>query len=250
MIPYFPEPVLRIGPLAFHSFGMLLAAAILLGFHMAVKRGARLGIRQDFTFRAGLSASILICGLAGADFAKWAMDYSPVFLAHPGVVLSSTRGIRSLGAFGGGLIGALLFFRWRRLPGLEMFRILDVIAYVLPFAWMIGRLGCALAHDHIGLPSRSWIAVKFPGGPRYDLGLIEFLFLAVLSALFSWLDRKPRPVGFFFGLYAVTYGGFRIWLDTLHLQPMRFYGGAAGCLIGIAGWMAMARQRRCALSVG
>ena len=115
-----------------------------------------------------------------------------------------------------------------------------MIAYSLPFAWMLGRLGCALAHDHRGLWSTNWIAVRFPEGARYDLGLVEFLFLIGLAALFRWLDRSGRPAGFFFGLYGVTYGLFRAWLDTLHIQPFRFFGGATAVLIGLAGWAAMA----------
>ena len=43
-------------------------------------------------------------------------------------------------------------------------------------------------------------------------------------------------MGFYFGLYGVVYGGFRIWLDTLHAQPLRFYGGALGVLVGLLGW--------------
>ena len=66
-------------------------------------------------------------------------------------------------------------------------RRLDIIAYAMPIGWMIGRLGCTLAHDHRGLASTSWIAVNFPEGPRYDLGLIEFLFLIGWSLLFVCL---------------------------------------------------------------
>ena len=118
---------------------------------------------------------------------------------------------------------------------------LDTIAFALPFGWMIGRFGCFLAHDHRGDLTASWIAVQFPEGPRFDLGLIEFLFLIVLNGLFYWLDRQPRPVGFFFALFGVVYSAFRIWLDTLHTQPFRFYGGMFGCAVGIAGWLAMRR---------
>ncbi len=64
---------------------------------------------------------------------------------------------------------------------------------------MIGRFGCALPHDHRGFASEPWIAVKMPGGPRCDLGLIEFLFLIEMVIAFRLLDRRPCPVGFFLG---------------------------------------------------
>ena len=79
-----------------------------------------------------------------------------------------------------------------------------------------------------------------PEDARYDLGLVEFLFLIGLAALFGWLDRSRRPAEFFFGLYGVTYGLFRVWHDTLHIQPFRFFGGATAVLIGLAEWLAMA----------
>lgn len=239
MIPYYAAPVFHAGPFTIHAFGLLLTAAVLLGGYIMVKRAASMGISTDLMFRVSFWS--LACGLAGAHVAKLAMDYTALFVAHPFVVLRTSRGIRSLGGLTGGLLGALAYCRLRGVAYLEMFRLLDIMAYALPFAWMVGRLGCALAHDHRGLPSTAWIAVRFPEGSRYDLGLIEFLFLIGLSALFYWLDRKPRPVGFFFGCYGILYGGFRIWLDTLHLQPMRFYGGALGCLIGLAGWWWMRR---------
>ncbi|HMD49501.1 MAG TPA: prolipoprotein diacylglyceryl transferase family protein [Bryobacteraceae bacterium] len=129
--------------------------------------------------------------------------------------------------------------RYHKLSALESMRRLDIIAYAMPIGWMIGRLGCTLAHDYRGLESTSWIAVNFPEGPRYDLGLIEFLFLIGMATGFKLLDRRPRPAGFFFGMYGVVYGGFRIWLDTLHQQPNRFYGGIAGVVVGLAGWGVM-----------
>jgi phosphatidylglycerol---prolipoprotein diacylglyceryl transferase len=239
MIPYYREPVLHLGPLTFHAFGLLLASSIVLGVYIVRNRAHRFGLSQDLMFRVCFWA--LLSGLLGAHIAKQAMDHNRVFMADPFIVFKTVGGIRSLGGLIGGLLGALVYCRLRRLTPFEIFRMLDIMAYALPFAWMIGRLGCALAHDHRGLASQSWIAVQFPEGPRYDLGLIEFLFLIGLSALFYWLDRKPRPVGFFFALYGMLYGAFRVWLDTLHMQPMRFYGGLIGCLVGIAGWTAMKR---------
>ena len=37
-----------------------------------------------------------------------------------------------------------------------------------------GRFGCALQHDHLGIPSTYFLAVRFPGGPRFDLGLLRY----------------------------------------------------------------------------
>ena len=233
MIPYFPQPVLHLGPIEIHAFGALVVVAVLVGGRTMVRRAHRTGIPAEEMFR--FCFWVFVCGMIGAYVAKTLME-DPAFFADPSRVFRAGKGIRSLGGISGGFLGGVAWCRFRRLSVLETLRRLDVVAYALPFAWMFGRLGCALAHDHRGLPSNSWIAVQFPEGPRYDLGLIEFVFLIGLAIAFRILDRRPRPVGFFFGLYGVVYGGFRIWLDTLHVQPMRFYGGAAGVLIGFAGW--------------
>jgi phosphatidylglycerol:prolipoprotein diacylglycerol transferase len=182
--------------------------------------------------------------IVGAYFSKTVLDDFPAFLADPSRIFRVSLGVRSVGGISCGFLAALVWCRYHKLTWLDTMRRMDIIAYAMPLAWMIGRLGCTLAHDHRGLASTSWIAVKFPEGPRYDLGLIEFLFLIGMTIAFRLLDRHARPVGFYFGLYGVVYGGFRIWLDTLHVQPMQFYGGMAGVAVGLLGWMAMLALER------
>ncbi len=237
MLPYFEQPLIRVGPVTIHAFSVLLLAAIIMGRWIVLRRARRLGIAADSM--ALMCTVMLLCGLAGAHLVKTILPDVPGFLTDPALVLYRTHGIASLGGLGGGLLGGVLLCRARGCSNAQTLLRLDIIAYALPFAWTLGRLGCALAHDHRGLPSTGWLAVRFPEGPRYDLGLIEFLFLIGLSALFYFLDRWPRPAGFFFGLYGVVYGLFRIWLDTLHIQPLRFLGGAAACVVGLAGWAAV-----------
>ena len=237
MIPYYPEPVFRAGPITLSAFRLLLTGAVLLGGWIMIRRACRFKLSGHLMFR--ISQWAIACGLIGAHIAKLAMDYAPLFLADPAIIFTTSRGIRSIGGLAGGLLGVLICCRLRRLSLFQTFQFVDIMAYSMPFAFMVGRLGCALAHDHRGISSTSWIAVGFPEGPRYDLGLVEFLFLAGLSALFYWLDRKPRPVGFFLGLYGIAYGAFRVWMDTLHIQPMRFYEGSALIVLGIGAWAAM-----------
>jgi phosphatidylglycerol---prolipoprotein diacylglyceryl transferase len=237
MLPYYPQPVFQLGPLSIHAFGALGALAVLVGYWIILLRARRFGIPLEEMFQ--LTCSLYLCALVGAFFSKTIFADPQAFLADPGRVFRVGLGIRSVGGIAGGFLGGLLWCVFRRLSMYETLRRLDVIAYAIPFGWMIGRLGCTLAHDHRGLASSSWIAVKFPEGPRYDLGLIEFLFLIGMVLAFHLLDRKPRPVGFYFGLYGVVYGAFRIWLDTLHIQPLRFYGGTVAVVVGLAGWAAM-----------
>jgi phosphatidylglycerol---prolipoprotein diacylglyceryl transferase len=238
MIPFFEQPVLHIGPLAIHAFSALLVLAIVVGRWMVVSRAGRFGIDTETMSR--LCVWMLLSGFLGAHLVKTILPNVPAFLLDPLTVVRIHGGIASLGGLGGGLLGGILWCRWRRFSNIATLGMLDVIAYALPFAWMFGRLGCALAHDHRGVFTTSWIAVQFPEGPRYDLGLIEFLFLIGLATLFLVLDRTPRQAGFFFGMYGVVYGSFRIWLDTLHVQPLRFLGGATAVVIGLGGWAAMA----------
>ncbi len=248
MIPYFPQPVLHLGPFHIQAFGVLVALAVVVGGRAMLLRARRRGIPAEEMFR--FCCCVYICGFAGAFLAKNILYDFPGLLADPARVFRASLGIRSVGGIAGGFLGGLLWCRLRRLSLFETLRRLDIVAYAIPFAWMFGRLGCTLAHDHRGLASTSWIAVNFPEGPRYDLGLIEFLFLIGMAIAFRALDRRPHPVGFFFGLYGVVYGAFRIWLDTLHLQPMRFYGGAVGVLVGLLGWVAMLSfQRSCSAEV-
>jgi phosphatidylglycerol---prolipoprotein diacylglyceryl transferase len=242
MIPYYPQPAIHLGPFSIHAFGALTAIAVVVGGRTMLLRAHRRGIPALEMFQ--FCTVIYLCALAGAILAKLVLDNFPIFFVNPVQAFHNNLGFRSSGGIIGGFLGGTAWCFVRRLSLFETLRRLDIVAYAIPIAFMLGRLGCALAHDHRGLASTSWIAVRFPEGPRYDLGLVEFLFLIGMATAFRILDRHPRPVGFFFGLYGVVYGGFRIWLDTLHLQPLRFYGGAIGVAIGLLGLAAMWRFNR------
>jgi phosphatidylglycerol:prolipoprotein diacylglycerol transferase len=235
MIPYYPQPVFHLGPFTIHSFGILGAAAALVAFWIVLRRASRKGIALEEMFQ--FLCVMYLCGLAGAFFASTIMADPRAFLANPGRIFHVAVGIRSAGGLIGGFLSGLAWCAYRRLSLYETLRRFDILLYAFPAAWLVGRLGCTLAHDHRGLWTTSWIAVRFPEGQRYDLGLIEFLFLIGVVVVFWALDRKPRPVGFFFALYAVVYGIFRIWLDTLHADPLRYYDGAAYASIGLLSWV-------------
>jgi phosphatidylglycerol:prolipoprotein diacylglycerol transferase len=232
MWPYYPQPRVDLGPVTIHAFSALVVIAILVGRTIIVGRAQRFGMEPWIASR--LTIVMLLAGFAGAVVERTIVSDIPRFLGHPLVIFSKIRGIASLGGLGAGLFGGWLWCRKQRLSSHQMFALMDIVCYALPFAFVFGRLGCALAHDHRGFESEGWLAVRFPEGSRFDLGWIEFLFLIVLSAAFWYLDRRPRPTGFFFATYGIVYGVFRLWLDTLHMIPLRFVGAAITLLVGLS----------------
>jgi len=246
MLPYVELKVVAIGPFHLPVFGPLLVIAIVTARHQILRR-EQSEKTPDEPSMAMLSLVMLVCGMFGAHVAKLSEFYGAgALLADPLLVFRQSRGIRSAGGIFGGLAGGVLWCVANRLNGAKILAMLDRIAFALPFSWMIGRLGCALVHDHPGRPSNSWLAVDFPGGPRFDLGVLEFLFLIPLAVLFQILDRRARPDGFYFGLFGVLYGALRAWLGTLQPEPVLWYsvGGLLGIAIGLSGWLAMAHYSK------
>jgi phosphatidylglycerol---prolipoprotein diacylglyceryl transferase len=235
MIPYFPEPVLQLGGMKIHAYSLTAVTAILVSLWMILWRAYRKGVPVEDMFR--LWFVMYVCAMVGAHVYHVVIDNFVIFQSDPST-LFQLSGMSSAGALNGGLWCGLLWCLYKRLSWFEIFRRIDVATYAIPTAFLFGRLGCALAHDHRGVPSTSWIAVQFPRGSRFDLGLIEFLFLILVVALFWILDRRPRPVGFFFGLFGVLYGIFRLSISPLRTEPEYVYG-IASIVIGIGGWIAM-----------
>lgn len=228
MIPYLRPPVLALGRLEIHAFSILLVAGIVCGRFIFLRRARSEGM--DTARLDRLFVWMLAAGFAGAHIPRLVITGHSVIPA----------GISSFGGFAGAIAVAAVWLPRHRYSVVDSLRTLDLLGYAAPFSCAIARLGCALAHDHRGFRTSSWIGVRFPGGSQYDLGLIECVFLVALSTMVYGLGRVRRPAGFFFGLFGVTYGLFRIWLDTLHADSTQFTGGAVTMLIGLLSWAAMA----------
>ncbi len=169
----------------------------------------------------------------------------------------------------GGVLGIWLFFRFRA-PELDprtRWEYLDVIAFVFPFAWVIGRLACTTAHDHPGTlttfplavslktpEARAYITAMYQDAGRlaglpgpselsrmafHDLGWYEFLFaLLVIVPVFLLLDRRPRPPGFYVIVFLLLYVPARFGLDFLRLSDARYFGLTPGQYAGVAVFVA------------
>ena len=226
MIPYFPQPSLPLGPFTIHAFGVLVAAAVLVGVSILKRRSLAEGLDPDIATR--LVTHVLVCGFVGAHLVDRLVYFPAETLAEPWTLLFLWEGLSSFGGFLGGLVGALIFFRRTRL-GDRTLRYLDAIAYALPFGWVLGRLGCFLAYDHPGEPTTFFLGQRYLDGlVRHNLGLEEALYTIPVAVLFTVLGQKRRPAGFFLGLLAVLYAPARFFLDFLRIVDVRYLGLTPG----------------------
>lgn len=222
MIPYIAQPELSLGLFSIHAFGVLVAIAILVGGRMV----QRFALQHDLepAMAARLVSWILVGGFVGAHVVDRLVYHHVETLRHPWTFFAFWSGLSSFGGFLGAITGAVLFVRRERL-GARAWRYLDAIAYGFPFGWIFGRLGCFLAFDHPGLPTRFALGEADASGVvRHNLGLEEALFAVVLATVFAWLGRRRRAPGFFVGMLAVLYAPVRFALDSLRVADVR-YGG-------------------------
>ena len=202
----------HIGPIPLHPFGLLVAIGVVVGHRFASRRALVLGLdAQRF--------DDLVFTTVGVGFVLShvfdAIAYHPELVrAHPIELIMIHHGLSSFGGFLGAAIGFAFYARRHRI---DTWRYADAIAYGLPFGWLFGRAGCALVHDHPGLASHSIFAVNWPGGPRFDLGLLEMLCTPLLIAAVVLVGRRTKRPGTVVATLALLYPWIRFPLDFLRV---------------------------------
>jgi phosphatidylglycerol:prolipoprotein diacylglycerol transferase len=220
VLPYVEHPTLEVGSYSLTAFRVLVLAAIVTQFQIVTRRAPRFGITRDVA--ASLIAWAIVLGLIGAHVFD-VLAYFPERLRENPLELFRFWGsLSSTGGMAGGLLGLYVVARRRGLSREQMLSFFDCCMFALPFTLALGRLGCGLQHDHPGVSSEHFLAVAFPDGGRFDLGLLEFFMVSGVAALFLLLDRWPRPGGFYAGLFFALYGPGRFALDFLRIDDARY----------------------------
>src|SRR5205814_7889271 len=190
----------ELGPITVYTYGVLLAAAYLLGLQLARVRARKRGLDQNRVLDLGIY--IIISALVGAKLLLLVTDYK-TFSADPRELLTLAR---SGGVFYGGLILAVAVALWyiRRI-GLPLWTTCDVFAPGIALGHVVGRFGCLFAGCCYGKPTTVPWAITFTdpfaasnvGTPLnqplhptqlYEAGA-ELLILGVLLAT----ERKGKP---------------------------------------------------------
>jgi len=246
----------QLGPLTVRWYGILMAAAIALGFWLAHREARAEHLPADDILNAAQWA--VIAGLVGARLYEviFNWDYYGRFPAK--IIAVWEGGLAIHGALiVGPLVGIWLARRWR----LPILRSLDVAAPSIAIGQAIGRWGNFFNEEAFGRPTDlPWkLYISPPHRPPefardeyfHPTFLYESLWdLGVFLVLVLWLRPRlrERPGALFFcyvGLYSI--GRFLIEalrLDSFWLLGLRVpqIASVIGLIIAIVGLAAVSRR--------
>jgi phosphatidylglycerol:prolipoprotein diacylglycerol transferase len=227
-----PWSIPRFGPITVYTYGVLLAAAYLLGLQLAMVRARKRNL--DATRVMDLGIYIIISALIGAKLLLLVTDFQ-TFRNNPAELLSLAR---SGGVFYGGLILAVaVALIYIRRIGLPLWTTCDVFAPGIALGHVIGRFGCFFAGCCWGKPTTLPWGITFTdpfaaanvGTPLnqslhptqlYEAGA-EFLILMLLL----WTEPKGKPFGGrTFWLYMLLYAVSRFVIEFYRDDPRGMVG--------------------------
>jgi len=211
----------ELGPITVYTYGLLLAAAYLLGLKLAMVRARARGLDANRVLDLGIY--IIISALVGAKLLLLVTDFK-TFTSNPRELLTLAR---SGGVFYGGLILAVtVALLYIRRVGLPLWTTTDVFAPGIALGHVVGRFGCLFAGCCFGKPTTMpWgITFKDPfaaanvgtplGVPLHPTQLYEAGAELLILGILLFSERKGRPfAGRTFWLYMLLYAISRFIIE-------------------------------------
>jgi phosphatidylglycerol:prolipoprotein diacylglycerol transferase len=205
-----------LGPITVYTYGVLLAAAYLLGLQLAIVRARKREL--DATRVMDLGIYIIISALVGAKLLLLVTDFQ-TFRTSPAELLTLAR---SGGVFYGGLILAVaVALVYIRSVGLPLWTTCDVFAPGIALGHVVGRFGCFFAGCCWGKPTTLPWGITFTdpfaaanvGTPLnvalhptqlYEAGAELLILILLLTTERSGRRFAGRTFWLYMLLYAIT----------------------------------------------
>jgi phosphatidylglycerol---prolipoprotein diacylglyceryl transferase len=230
MHPYLGTIPTPWGGVPVYTYGLLVAAGVLLGLWYARYYASYAGIDPERVWNLGIY--MVLAGLAGAK--AWFVLSNGSYYWHHKNEIFGLATLQSGGTFYGGFVGAflvvLLYAYFQRMPFLVL---LDSYSAGLPLGHAVGRLGCFAAGCCYGKPTFLPWGVTFTSSRAAELvgtplniplhptqlyeAAAEFLNFFILVAL----ARKQRFRGEIFATFILLYGFERGLIEFMRGDPGR-----------------------------
>jgi phosphatidylglycerol:prolipoprotein diacylglycerol transferase len=221
----YPE-LFKIGNFPINTYGVFLALAFLCAILIAVKLGARDGLRREKIY--DLCLWMLVSSLIGSKVLM--LFTEPEYRDHPWQLLSLDF-LRSGGVFYGGLISGILagylLIRRYKLP---WWKTADACAPGIAIGNFFGRQGCFAAGCCWGKPTSLPWGVKFSelgheitgvpvGIPLHPTQLYESFTMLIVFVFLLWLHKRRLFEGQVILFYALLYSVVRFSIEFFRDDP-------------------------------
>ncbi|MBW3624815.1 MAG: prolipoprotein diacylglyceryl transferase [Armatimonadetes bacterium] len=209
-------PILfQLGPLKFHSYGVLLMLGFVAAVAWSIREGKRRGIRSEDIVDTGLL--LLVSGLIGAR--------ALYVVLHPGE-FSGPRDWFTVWdgglSFHGCLItGTLAMFWIAKRRGISLIALMDTAAPGVALGYAIGRIGCFLGGCCYGAACKLPWATRFadphaPGGltpPSHPTQIYSSFAGFLIFGFLAWYSPRQKYPGQLALLFLFLYSIYRFVLE-------------------------------------
>ena len=251
-------------------YGIIIGAAILLGFLIATAEAKRTGQNPEDYMDMGIIG--VIAGIVGARlyYVIFSWDMYKDNLLH--IFNLREGGLAIYGGVIGAVIAVFALARWKKL---SPFLILDTVAMPILNGQMLGRWGNFFNREAFGEYTDGLFAMRLPvdavrsgditermrehmetiGGVEYiqvsPTFLYESVWCAVLLIILILYRKHKKYEGELFLLYIFGYALGRVWIEGLRTDQLLIPGigfpisqALAGCVVIFAGVALVVLRRR------
>ncbi|OGC76598.1 MAG: prolipoprotein diacylglyceryl transferase [candidate division Zixibacteria bacterium RBG_16_50_21] len=220
-----PE-LIRFGPLAIRSYGLLLAISFLLGVIWSVRRANKVGVNPKIIL--DLTIVIFISSIVGARM-FYVIFHLEEFRGHWLDVISPVQSngdfvFGGLTMLGGVVLAVLCGIVYLRIKKQSVWKVADVLAPAFPLGIFLTRIGCFLNGCCYGKPSpqEAWGVVfpadcpagyAYPGIHLYPTQLYSSLKGLLILIILVLLERYKKFDGYTFWLMLFVFGIGRFVID-------------------------------------
>ncbi|HZJ84147.1 MAG TPA: prolipoprotein diacylglyceryl transferase [Syntrophomonadaceae bacterium] len=219
-------PVLfKIGNLSIHSWGLMLAIAVLISIYGVSKLFEREGLNKDKV--VDMILLMIIAGIIGSRIA-YILVYERVLLwTDPLSLFTITSGgISGLIWYGGLVAGAIPFLIYLRRNNWSFWQVADILAPFVALGYAIVRIGCFLNGCCYGAITDSACGVVFPyvdSFTRFPTQIYSSILNFLLFAFLIWLYPRRKFTGQVIIYYILGYSVYRFIIEFFR-ESIIMYG--------------------------
>lgn len=207
---------IKIGPITFHMYGLMIALGFFAALVMTLKRGKKRDFDEDTIW--GIFFCAIIGGMVGTRILYYIVEIRSI-IENPSILWNFKNGYVVYGGIIGGILASYVYCRYKKADFLSYF---DLVMPAVSLAQGFGRIGCFLAGCCYGRETDAWYGITFhnsnfaPNGVKLiPTQLISSAGdFAICGILLFYASKKPQK-GRVASMYLMLYGAGRFAVEFL-----------------------------------